>query len=154
MRVPVKGLHGKLWDMEENQEILAPIWFDEDAGLFEAYQVNPMGRIKVNGNLDRFTWLGKGKIKWIPALPKEVLRRVVEIGQKCHSCTRDATWAVGDERATRPVMKGNKAFATGMLTGVRFYCDWHYKGPRILDGKGEVMQTIEDGLGARPGWHS
>ncbi len=147
-------MHGKLWDKEENQEILAPIWFDEDAGLFEAFQVNPIGRIKVNGNGDRPTWLGTGKIKWIPTRPKEVLRRVVEIGQKCDSCTRDAKWAVGDETATRPARKGHKLFATGQLTGVRFYCDWHYKGPHILDAKGEIMQTLEDGLGVRPGWHS
>ena len=153
MRVPVKGLHGKLWDREENQEILAPIWFDEDSGLFEAYQVNPFGRIKVNGNGDRLTWLGKGKIKWIPTKPREVLRRI-EIGQKCMNCTRDAKWEVGDETPMRPAQRGQKFFEVGRLVGKRYYCDWCYKGPRILDAKGEVMQTLEDGLGVRPGWHS
>ncbi len=155
MRVPVKELSqgGKLWDLEDDKEILAPIWFDLEQGLFEAFQVNPFGRVLVNGNGDRITWLGKGKIKWIAKRPAETLRRV-EIGHKCQSCTRDAKWAVGDETATKPIRKGNKLFSTGQLVGVRFYCDWCYKGPRILDAKGEVMQTIEDGLGVRPGWHS
>ncbi len=153
MIVQAKGLHGKLWDTEENQEILFPIWFDESVGTFEALQVNPMGRYLVNGGGDKLTWLGKGKIKWIPKKPREVLRRT-EIGQKCDSCTRDAKWEVGDETPTRPFRQGNKLFSAGRLVGKRYYCDFHYQGPRILDAKGDVMKTQEDGLGVRPGWHS
>lgn len=153
MVVQVKGLHGKLWDMEENQEILAPIWFNESDGTFEALQVNPFGRVKVNGDGDRLTWLGKGKIKWIPTKPREVLMRT-EIGHKCMNCTRDAKWEVGDETPLRPFRQGSKLYGAGRLVGKRYYCDFCYKAPRILDSKGEVMQTLEDGLGVRPGWHS
>lgn len=153
MKVYAKNIKGKLWDLDTNEEILFPIWFDVEQGLFEAFQVTPMGKIKRNQRGDKLTMLCKGKIKFVPnEAPRAA--RVLEIGRKCQSCTRDAKWQVADETPMAPVRKGNKLLGRARLTGLRFYCDWHYKGPSIVDAKGEVMHTQEDGYGSRPQGHS
>jgi hypothetical protein len=61
-------------------------------------------------------------------------------GKKCFGCSREATHAVGDEVVVSPQVKGNIAYERGSSVGRRFYCDWCYKPPRILDSKGEVMR--------------
>ncbi len=152
MKMCAKGLHGRLWDLEEDEEILEPIWFDEASGLFEAYQVNPFGRIKRDRAGDKLTWMGKGKIKWVTARPGETLRR--SVGHKCMECTRDAEWSVGDETPVAPMLQGGVLFSRGRLTGQRHYCSFHYRAPRIVDAKGEVMSTWDDAGGVRPQWHS
>lgn len=73
---------------------------------------------------------------------------------KCERCSRDATWSVSDEvevSAQRGKISGKRIkagtylFDRGMTVGRRYFCQWHYSGPRLLDHRGEVMATIEDG---------
>jgi hypothetical protein len=158
VKIYAKHVWGKLWDLETGEEILRPIWFDVEAGLFEAYQVNALGRIKRNAR-GLLTYRARGKIRFDPEQakpprPKRTLRRVKEIGHKCEGCTRDAKWMVSDETPLPPVKQGSKLCGRARLTGIRYYCDFCYRGPRIVDSHGEVMQTIEDGGGVRPQWHS
>ncbi len=147
-------LKGQLWDMDDNKEVVNPIWFDVTEGLFQAYQSNPMGKIRRTPQGDRLTYTAKGNIKWIPATSMTQHKRIFQIGRKCEKCTRDAMWQVADEVALPPLQKGNRAYGRGRLTDIRYYCDHCYDPPRVLDEKGEVMQVIEDGCGARPQWHS
>lgn len=161
MKIWAKNIRGKLWDLDTGEEILRPIWFDVEAGLFEAFQVTPMGRIRRNPRGDRLTMLCKGRIRFEPNVCRlkgvqsgRAVQKCYEIGRKCETCTRDATWQVADETPLSPVRKRGKLMGRGRLTGLRFYCDFHYQGPRIVDAKGEVMQTVEDGYGVRPQGHS
>jgi hypothetical protein len=73
-------------------------------------------------------------------------------------CGRLAEYQVSDEvpatpAVTKPVnVNGFKAslWDRGAMVGVRYYCSWHFKPPRILDAKGEVVQELEDAGGVRP----
>ncbi len=71
----------------------------------------------------------------------------------CHcehyACTRLATWMVSDEVETAPVLLRGRKWSTGRTVGQRFYCSWHYQPARILDARGEVMESLEN-LKARP----
>lgn len=152
MKIWSKNIRGKIWDLDTGEEILHPIWFDEAAGLFEKYATTAFGRrVKVPGGYKTEKY--KGRIKFVPQdAPRAT--RVLEIGRKCETCTRDATWQVADETPLPPVRKRGKIMGRGKLTGLRFYCDFHYQGPRIVDAKGEIMAVIEDGYGVRPQGHS
>lgn len=74
--------------------------------------------------------------------------------RKCERCSRDASWSVSDEVEVSPqqakvtgknIRAGVYLFDRGTTVGRRYFCQWHYSGPRLLDHKGEVMATIEDG---------
>lgn len=74
--------------------------------------------------------------------------------RKCEKCSRDASWSVADEvevSAQRGKISGKHIragvylFDRGTTVGRRYFCQWHYSGPRLLDHKGEVITTIEDG---------
>jgi len=145
---------GKLWDLETGEEILRPIEWDEVRGLFTAYQVTAFGRIKTNAAGERLTYTAIGKIKWEPAKIKLTHRRVSHWGAKCMLCTRDANWSVGDETPLPPVPHRGKLYLQARTVAVRYYCDFHYKAPRILDASGEIMETIDEAGGVRPQWHS
>lgn len=151
MRIQAKGLHGKLWDLETGEEILHPIWFDEAEGFCECYQTSAFGRIITDRKGDKLTWLLQGKFRWVP---DRLDIRGAGNGHKCMECSREAEWSVADETALEPVSVGGVLFSRGQIVKRRFYCAFHYKAPRIVDGKGEVMKVWEDAGGARPQWHS
>lgn len=87
-------------------------------------------------------------------------------------CSRTATWSVSDEvevtpqviQATdtkvngllslissREPLRGRRLlFDRGATVGRHYYCSWHFKPPRILDSKGEVIEDIEEAHGVRP----
>ncbi len=77
---------------------------------------------------------------------------------KCETCSRDATWYVSDEIEVTPqrgnidvsrnprIAVGAYLFDRKAVVGRRYYCDRHYKAPRLLDHKGEVIKTDEDAL--------
>lgn len=79
---------------------------------------------------------------------------------KCERCSRDATWSTSDEVVVSPqkamvkagpaVTGGAWLFERAQTVGRRFYCSRHYLGPRLLDWRGEVVQTVETEL--RPQW--
>lgn len=73
-------------------------------------------------------------------------------------CGRPATWSVMDMTAVMPVAgwhrteqsKWQKAlFKRSSMVGRRWYCQFCYQPPRILDAKGEVM-TVLDNIVGRP----
>lgn len=72
-----------------------------------------------------------------------------------NGCGREATWSVSDETAVTPVrgdhpVLGQAWFLRGAMVGRRWYCSWCYSPPRILDARGEVMETLEEAGGCRP----
>jgi hypothetical protein len=80
------------------------------------------------------------------------------LDRKCCNCSRLATYAVADEVAVSPqvgLWGGRKAlFSRGYTAGRRWYCEFCYRPPRILDARGEVVEELEEAGGVRPQWHS
>lgn len=98
----------------------------------------------------------KNKMKVTKIDPLEV--------RQCCNCSRQAAWQVADEVETTPQIadsqygpsgpNGKIAFDTAATVGRRFYCDFCYRGPALLDAKGDVISVDEESNGLRPQWHS
>lgn len=71
---------------------------------------------------------------------------------KCELCDRVAAYSVADEVETTPqvakewMMRRTVLFSTGATVGRRWYCDFHFQPPRILDARGEVVEQVETRL--------
>src|SRR5262245_48041361 len=69
-------------------------------------------------------------------------------------CNRQGVYAVGDEVTASPVealtLRGPFRFRRGACVGRRWYCPWHWRAPRLLDAKGEVVEDQGHGFGVRP----
>jgi hypothetical protein len=59
-------------------------------------------------------------------------------------CGRLAEWQVADEVAVTPQIENKIAFERGAMVYRRRYCASHYKPPRLVDAKGEIIQELED----------
>lgn len=76
--------------------------------------------------------------------------------RKCEQCSRQAVWSVSDEVNTTPeaggklTIRGRKFrgvyYARAAVVGRRWFCEWHFKPPRLLDARGEVVQEIQEKL--------
>lgn len=165
------GVRGRLIDLDAGRDILyvrRAVLPDDPSqlGEYEAFRVGPDGDIaKENGK--PLTYTGRCRMRFEPAAianktPVEpVTHRPVRqkfekitvpvLGLNCqhYACNRTAAWTVSDEVPTAPVQSGSKWFGTAKLIGRRFYCDWHYRPPRIIDTKGEVMEELHE-IKARP----
>lgn len=86
-------------------------------------------------------------------------------GHRCEKCSRDATWSVSDEVDVTPsqvgvrlVRRGRRVwgvpdrsgevkrlttFTRGATVSRRYFCDRHFKPPRLLDARGEVIRDEE-----------
>jgi hypothetical protein len=77
-----------------------------------------------------------------------------------NGCGREASWSVGDEVSTTPVLgtlprqyggpPRPVLFLRGATVARRWYCSWCYQPPRLLDAKGEVIEVREEAGGCRP----
>jgi hypothetical protein len=77
-----------------------------------------------------------------------------------YACGREANWSVSDEVEVTPepgsIFLGGSnrrtrvLFDRGMTVGRRYYCSFHYQSPRILDARGEVIETLNEAHGVRP----
>lgn len=106
---------------------------------------------------------------------KLLVERIVNplLDRKCCQCSRLASWSVSDEVAVTPQMtagslmpvgrnqqgklvfrKGKVLYDRGYTVGRRYFCSWHYRPPRLLDSKGELVSTWDEAGGVRPQWHS
>ncbi len=72
---------------------------------------------------------------------------------KCCECTETARYCVSDEVEVSPqagpfnLLGGRTVlFGRAATVGRRYYCSWHFKPPRLLDARGEVIGDIEDSL--------
>ena len=75
---------------------------------------------------------------------------------KCSECSREAVWQTADEVEVSPEKDGRKfirpfghlvlrpTWERGAVVGRRYYCDFHYRPPRILDAKGEVIRDCDE----------
>lgn len=152
MKVFANTVKGNLRDLDTNEIVKALIWFDLDKGTFEKQQLGRNGK-PIRSRQGILTHICKGRIRFEP---KGTPYQLIEIREKCATCTRQATYAVSDETPLSPVVvKGRQyAFERAKTVATRYYCEWCYQGPRILDAKGEIMEVIEDGGGVRPQGHS
>lgn len=75
---------------------------------------------------------------------------------KCNNCMRQAVWQTADEVEVSPLVDTRKevvafgvtirrpTFERGATVGRRYYCDFCYRPPRILDAKGEVIRELDE----------
>lgn len=73
---------------------------------------------------------------------------------KCCRCSRQAVHQVGDEVEASPVVLpagrfrqfgyAKVAYGRAATVGRRWYCEFCYLGPRILDPNGEIIREIDD----------
>jgi hypothetical protein len=164
------GIRGTLVDLDTNQIIPKPIWFNTATGGFSAYRVDrETGEILKNANGDFLTYTGVGRLKFIPRPPRPtpsipdpdppITRRVEPVripllSHKCCKCSRLADWSVSDEMPLPPQLKNGRLYDRGRTVKIRWYCAWHYEAPRIVDAKGEIMKVESEAGGVRPQWHS
>lgn len=75
-----------------------------------------------------------------------------------YGCVRPAAWLVSDEVELPPEVgsiRGRKyLFPRARTVAIRRYCAFHFEPPRLLDGKGKVIEVFEAAGGVRPQWHS
>jgi len=65
-----------------------------------------------------------------------------QFDKRCH-CGALANYSVGDEVEVTPEVDGKQLYSRGATVGRHYYCAKHYKPPRLLDSKGEVIQELE-----------
>jgi hypothetical protein len=61
------GYRGQIFDLDTNRFIPKVIWADTDLGTFEAYCVDLNGDVVYNEKKEPKYWVGKGRIKFVPA---------------------------------------------------------------------------------------
>lgn len=88
----------------------------------------------------------------------EKVERNYLITRKCELCSRAAEWGVSDEVEASPergpallglplaVQPKTMLFKRVACVKRRWYCSTHFKPPRLLDPRGEVIKDIEEGL--------
>jgi hypothetical protein len=170
----VDGVKGRLLDLDTGKVIPHVIWFNDRDGTFEAHRVDDRGRPARDPKTgDWLIWWGQGRLRFIlardvvtppkPKPPVVVARARLEAAlwhEECDraGCGRRAEWQVSDEVDLPPVQRLVRGrlvqFARGKTVRTRHYCSKHYEPPRLLDARGEVMETFEDAGGVRPQWHS
>ena len=77
-------------------------------------------------------------------------------------CIRPAAFGVGDDVAVSPAVGpaqglfgagpgvGKVLYERGATVGRRWYCHFHFRPPRVLDARGEVVEVIDESHGVRP----
>jgi hypothetical protein len=176
------GIRGTIIDCETGRRVPKPIWLDTETGTCEFYQVDAAGRIKTDAAGNYLTTLARGRFKFIPRAPTvpavtpappvspppamraETRRRLRTsplntplLCQRCdhYACDRVAEWQTSDEVTLPPQVAGGRRYERGKVIEVRFWCDFHFEAPRLMDHTGrEVVKVFEDAGGCRPQWHS
>lgn len=165
------GLRGSLVDLDTGRPIPRAYWADTETGEYEAFRTGPDGRVLRDASGALLTHRGKGRLAFVPrprppadskpedllAADRETLRRFRRVTgplltERCEhpGCTRLAGWAVTDEVPLAPVVRNGRRFARAAVVGRRCYCSWHYRGPRELDARGELVREDDEAGGARP----
>lgn len=167
------GIRGVLFNKRSGTVIPKAIWFDTDTGDYEAFRLdsNQQDGIRRDEKGTPIRYRGRTELKFIQG---ETLRTKEEspisvsgngakrfssgerlpvpiFSCKCqHSnCNRIAEWLVSDEIEIEPEVVNGRKYSRAKTVGMRYYCSWHYQGPRILDEKGEIIEQIEE-ITARP----
>lgn len=171
-----KSFQGQVVNLDTGQLIrkVRKVWLNDNPvlpGEFEAFRLDGTGKILLEHGKP-VTYRGKCRMRLIPktdklgTLPtrprkKPLIRRVGKrlivpiLNRRCehYACNRLAEWIVSDEVETAPLvafgMGAMRKWSTGRTIAHRYYCSWHYEPARILDHKGEVVESLEN-LKARP----
>lgn len=84
---------------------------------------------------------------------QDILRFPFLIGCHHENCTRLASHMVSDEVEVTPALgekiernglKGCYIYERGCVVNRRYYCEFHYQPPRLLDPKGEVITEFQE----------
>jgi hypothetical protein len=165
------GVRGELRNLDTGQIIPKPKWADLETGEYEAFRLDATGSVcRVNGK--PVTYRGKARRLFFtptanfakhvsrPTAPvkREVRQRYQNLpvplfSNYCehYACGKVAAWMVSDEVPMPPeIGPDGKKYLRAQVVGVRYYCSWHFKPPRILDNKGEVVQELHEAGGVRP----
>lgn len=65
-------------------------------------------------------------------------------------CGRIAAWCVSDEVSVTPQLHARRLWERGAVVHRRWYCAFHYHPPRLLDSRGETVETFHEAGGVRP----
>jgi hypothetical protein len=165
------GIRGRLFDLDTGKEVPKVTWVNLETGQLEAYVVDAAGNIQKWANGENKIYWATGKFKFVPAQsalvskPPEIdpdpppprktkYDRIVVpmLSDRCeaYACNRVADWAVSDEIALPPLIKDGKRYARAKVVDRHWWCDKHFKPPRILDEKGDVVEELNNE--ARPQW--
>lgn len=68
-----------------------------------------------------------------------------------YGCGKLAEWVVSDEVELPAEENGNRFYSRARTVAVHYYCHRHFKPPRVLDTKLDVVR-VDDNIGARPQW--
>ncbi len=103
----------------------------------------------------------KDRMVRMPTGVKPVPNPLLQVPCSHSGCNRPASWSVSDEvEASASVdelrdVAGNLRrrkikFHRGAAVQRRYYCSFHWKAPKLLDKKGEVVEVQDEGFGVRP----
>lgn len=180
MRLYAKdGVRGKLIDLDTGKPVPKVVWFDTETGEFQAYQTGADGQILRDAQGDYLVYLARGRLRFFPEDKPRAVRlpcpdpepvtkppRRTSKDERLdawmlgilpcshYACTRTAEWAVSDEEPAAPQIVDRMAYTQATIVNRRFFCAFHYKPPRLLDHKGEVVEEFAEAGGVRPQWHS
>lgn len=172
------GIRGRWINLNTGKILRKVIWGNLSTGEFEAYRIDGNGEIcrdefgkplsykgKVRLHFTATANLGKKSVV-APTEPQKPItrlrtkRRIIRKLQVplfnvfCDECSRLAAWLVSDEVDLPPVIHAGRRYMQARTVGIRYYCSWCYKPPRLLDSKGEIIKEFSDAGGIRPQWHS
>lgn len=163
------GARGILKNADTGQPIRWSFWFDLETGEYKAFRMDPKAAKARGIPLPSIVYHGRTRLRWEPtaivqALPtapvpapvvdhsrrRQFARCLALQDRPCqrYGCNRLATWKVADEVLLPPVEADGRKFETAETVGVRFYCEHHYKLPKLFDRRGELIGEQE--VKARP----
>lgn len=158
------GTRGIVIDLDTGLVIRKVRRANLSSGEFEAFRTWPNGEIRYDEN-GPMIYRGRGRLHFKPTAnlapprptsPSQTQQNYDHIpiplfSNRCcqKGCTRVARWSVSDEVPQTPVEVNGRKYSRGKIVGRRYYCEFHWKPPRLLDAKGEVMQEFDE-IGVRP----
>lgn len=155
-------------DLDEGRIVPHVIWLDVDSNMLCAFEVKG-GRIQLDAQGRKRIYTAIGRFKYTAAerkpLPKvahlkpdaPVLRRrerirapLLTVRCDAKGCSRVAAWSTIDEVAMPYERINGFNYTRALMVDRRFWCDFCYQPPRVLDAKGEVVSTDHEAGGVRP----
>lgn len=160
------GIRGLVINQDTGNPIRKVIWANLQTGDFEAFRTDAEGRIIADDFGRHLKYRGKCRLKFIPAktlsssskqeeeqLPlhpkvtqkiKKITVPLFDLPCDYKGCHRIAEWMVSDEVELPPIKNNGRLYSRARTVDRRVYCSWHYKPPRLLDHKGEMIKEYEN----------
>lgn len=169
-------VRGTLIDLTSKKVIPKAIWFDDETGEYEAFRLDPSGKIATENGVP-LRYKGKSKLRFVPSsntnqkfmekVAPEKMQDTVNLGKRIvkreailfpcakmrcqhYGCDRIAAWSVSDEEHRPPIVINGRCYEQAATLRERYYCSWHYVPPKLYDAKGELIEVDNEAGGVRP----